>query len=123
MILVSGANGLVGANLVRALESGYPVPGGSRLRALVHQDPCALQGLDVELVQVESNNVAALQQVFMGAELVFHLAGAISRNGEISNQLVVGCTFQCWGYSVPVWFHSQPLGRPQAFWLASAVRN
>ena len=87
MIVVTGANGLVGANHVRALLSGYPLPGGSRLRALVLQDRRALQGLDVELVQVDSNNVAALQHVFIGAELVFHLAGAISLSMDSWNEV------------------------------------
>jgi uncharacterized protein YbjT (DUF2867 family) len=43
MIVVTGASGLVGANMVRALLAQ-----GLKVRALVHHDRRALQGLEVE---------------------------------------------------------------------------
>ncbi len=73
MIVVIGASGLVGGNLVRALLSqGRPV------RALVHHDHRALAGLDVETASADLNDPDSLEQVFRGARVVYHLASAIS---------------------------------------------
>ena len=73
MIVVIGASGLVGGNLVRALLSqGRPV------RALVHLDHRALAGLDVETASADLNDPDSLEQAFRGAQVVYHLASAIS---------------------------------------------
>ncbi len=73
MIVVTGASGLVGGNLVRALLSqGRPV------RALVHHDRRALDGLDVESTSANLNDPASLEQAFRGAQVVYHLASTIS---------------------------------------------
>ena len=67
MIVVTGASGLVGGNLVRALLSqGRPV------RALVHHDRRALDGLDVETASADLNDLASLEQAFRGAQVVYH---------------------------------------------------
>jgi dihydroflavonol-4-reductase len=73
MIVITGASGLVGGNLVRALlAQGRPV------RALVHHDRRALQGLDVETASADLTDPASLAQAFRGAQVVYHLAGSIS---------------------------------------------
>lgn len=73
MIVVTGASGHVGGNLVRALlAQSRPV------RALVHRDRRALDGLDVETVSADLTDLASLQQAFRGAEIVYHLASSIS---------------------------------------------
>jgi dihydroflavonol-4-reductase len=73
MIVVTGASGLVGGNLVSALLSqGRPV------RALVHHDRRALDGLDVETASADLNDPASLEQAFRGAQVVYHLASTIS---------------------------------------------
>ena len=73
MIVVTGASGLVGGNLVRALLSqGRPV------RALVHHDHRALEGLDAETASADLNDPAWLEQAFRGAQVVYHLASSIS---------------------------------------------
>ena len=73
MIVITGASGLVGGNLVRALlAQGRPV------RALVHHDRRALQGLDVETATADLADPASLEQAFRGAQVVYHLAGSIS---------------------------------------------
>ncbi len=73
MIVVTGASGLVGGNLVRLLLSqGRPV------RALVHHDRRALAGLDVETTSADLNDPASLEQAFRGAQVVYHLASTIS---------------------------------------------
>ncbi len=73
MIVVTGASGLVGGNLVRAmLSQERPV------RALVHHDRRALDGLDVETASADLNDPASLEQAFRGAQIVYHLASTIS---------------------------------------------
>jgi dihydroflavonol-4-reductase len=73
MIVVTGAAGHAGANLVRALTAqGRPV------RALVHLDRKALEGLDVEVVSGDICDPDSLLKAFEGAEVVYHLAACIS---------------------------------------------
>lgn len=71
--VVTGATGHIGANLVRAL-----VQRGDVVRAVVHLDTSALQGLDVELVSGDVCDPASLTRCFAGADVVYHLAGRIS---------------------------------------------
>jgi len=73
MIVVTGASGLVGGNLVRTLlAQDRPV------RALAHHDRCALDGLDVEIVHADLTAPTSLEQAFHGAQVVYHLASSIS---------------------------------------------
>lgn len=82
MIVITGASGLVGGNLVRALlAQGYPV------RALVHHDRRALEGLNVETISADLTDPASLQQAFAGAETVYHLASSISIRMDNWNEL------------------------------------
>lgn len=82
MILVTGASGLVGGNLVRALlEQGRPV------RALVHRDCRALAGLDVETVSADLTDPSSLGGAFRGVKVVYHLASSISINLENWDEL------------------------------------
>jgi dihydroflavonol-4-reductase len=72
-ILVTGAAGHVGANLVRVL-----LEKGEHVRALVHRDRRALAGLDVEMVEGDISIPASLEHAFAGAEVVYHAAAEIS---------------------------------------------
>lgn len=72
-VLVTGASGLVGASLVRALLAQ-----GRQVRALVHADRRALAGLDMEIAQADVRDLQALERAMAGVEVVYHLAGAIS---------------------------------------------
>jgi len=72
-IVVTGAAGHVGGNLVRALLAR-----GSHVRALVHRDRRTLEGLDVETVEGDLGDPASLCQAFHGAEVVYHTAARIS---------------------------------------------
>lgn len=73
MFVVTGASGLLGANLVRALLAE-----GRAVRALVHRDRRALEGLPVEIVPGDVRDPASLRRAFAGAEMVYHLAASIS---------------------------------------------
>ena len=72
-ILVTGATGHVGANLVRAL-----IERGSSVRALIHNDRRAIEGLDVEAVQGDVCQPESLDRAFKGADVVYHLAANLS---------------------------------------------
>lgn len=73
MIVVTGASGHVGGNLIRRLiDRGLPI------RATFHQDKRALEGLDVEIVRCDVQNLESLCKAFKDTEVVFHTAGYIS---------------------------------------------
>ena len=73
MIAITGASGLVGGNLVRALlAQKRPV------RALVHRDRRALDGLEVETISADLTDPVSLERAFEGAQVVYHLASSIS---------------------------------------------
>ena len=71
--LITGASGLVGANLVRVLLAQ-----GHTVRAMVHSDHRALDGVDVELVQGDVRDPASLVRACQGVDVVYHLVGLIS---------------------------------------------
>lgn len=71
--VVTGASGHVGGNLVRELLGR-----GRRVRAVIHTDRLALQGLDIETVEGDVTDGASMRRALDGAETVFHLAAHIS---------------------------------------------
>lgn len=72
-VLVTGANGHLGAALVRALlAAGRPV------RALVYRNDAALVGLDVERFQGDVRDPDALRRALSGCVAVHHLAAFVS---------------------------------------------
>jgi len=72
-VVVTGASGHIGINLVRAL-----VAEKRSVRAMAHHNHQVLEGLGVEIVQSDITDVASLSRAFEGAEVVYHLAGVIS---------------------------------------------
>lgn len=71
--VVTGATGHVGANLVRAL-----IAQGRSVRALVHIDRRAIEGLNIECVEGDVCDLDSLCLAFDGAEVVYHLTAHIS---------------------------------------------
>jgi dihydroflavonol-4-reductase len=72
-VVVTGASGHIGANLVSALTArGRPV------RCLVHVNTRPLDGLDVEFFRGDIHDVDSLYEAFRGADVVYHLAATIS---------------------------------------------
>ncbi|MEJ2556139.1 MAG: NAD-dependent epimerase/dehydratase family protein [Anaerolineae bacterium] len=71
--VVTGAAGHVGTNLVRAL-----LVRGQGVRALVHHDRRALEGLEVGIVPGDVGDLDSLRRAFTGADVVYHAAGYIS---------------------------------------------
>jgi dihydroflavonol-4-reductase len=77
MIVVTGASGHAGANLVRALlAQGHPI------RTLVHLDRRSVEGLDVEVIQGNICDLESLVKAFKNAEVVYHLAAYISISND-----------------------------------------
>ena len=72
-VLVTGASGLVGANMVRTL-----LQQGRNVCALVHEDCQALVGLEVETIRSDVRDPESLGRAMTGVEVVYHLAGSIS---------------------------------------------
>ena len=75
MIVVTGATGHIGNVLIRELLTR-----GERVRAVIppFEDTTPLEGLEVERVEGDVQNVDSLTQAFNGADVVYHLAGIIS---------------------------------------------
>jgi dihydroflavonol-4-reductase len=73
LTVVTGANGHVGNNLVRAL-----LHDGRRVRAFIHENTSSLQNLDVEIARGDVLDPDSIIAAFRGAETVYHLAGHIS---------------------------------------------
>jgi dihydroflavonol-4-reductase len=82
MIAITGASGLVGGNLARALLAQ-----GREVRALIHRDRRALEGLDLQLVQADVRDLDSLCSALEGAQVVYHLAGRISLEMDSWNEL------------------------------------
>jgi dihydroflavonol-4-reductase len=72
-VVVTGAAGHLGACLVRALHAR-----GQDVRALIHHDKRALDGVDVEVVPADVTDQDSLCCAFTGADIVYHAAAYIS---------------------------------------------
>ena len=70
---VTGASGHIGANLIRALCAQE-----RQVRALVHTDRRAFDGLDIEITPADVLDPDSLKKAFTQVEVVFHLAATIS---------------------------------------------
>jgi len=68
-VVVTGASGHIGANLVRTL-----IAQGRNVRALIHMDRRAIEGLDIKQVEGDVRDAHSLLSAFAGAEMVYHLA-------------------------------------------------
>ena len=81
-VVVTGASGHIGANLVRALLGQ-----GRRVRALVHKHTTGIDGLPVEMVRTDLLDRTTLEHACEGAGTVFHLAGKISIDGKAADDV------------------------------------
>ena len=81
-VVITGASGHIGGNLVRALLAQ-----NRRCRVLVHTDTRAIDGLDVERVHGNLLEPDSLVAAFDGAEQVFHLAAQISISGDLGGRV------------------------------------
>lgn len=85
--LVTGATGLLGSHLVRAL-----VARGDELRLLVRRDSdtAALEGIEYERVTGDITDRRAVRRAVKGAERVFHLAARSTLRSSRDSERVFG---------------------------------
>ena len=76
-VLVTGASGHIGGNLVRALLAQ-----GRTVRVLVHRDRGAIEGLPVEVANGDLLDATGLALACGDVRTVFHLAAAVSAGWE-----------------------------------------
>ncbi len=78
-VVVTGASGHLGANLVRTLLAR-----GEQVRVLVHRSSAALAEVEDRIERVEGSvcEPDSLGPAFAGAKRVYHLAGVISIDGD-----------------------------------------
>jgi dihydroflavonol-4-reductase len=76
-VLVTGASGHLGANLVRALLAQ-----GRAVRALIHHDRRGIEGLQVETVRGDVCDLDSLQRACAGVEVAYHAAARIALWGD-----------------------------------------
>ena len=81
-VLITGASGHIGANLVRAL-----IEKKQATRCLVHTNTKAIEGLQTEKVHGDICDVESLCRAFEGIDTVYHLAANISLNLDSWKQL------------------------------------
>ena len=72
-VVVTGASGHIGTNLMRAL-----IHDGRPTRSLVHLHHRSIDGLDTEIVPGDICDRASLGSAFQGVDVVYHLAACIS---------------------------------------------
>ncbi len=72
-VVITGAGGHIGANLVRAL-----IAQKRPTRCLVHVHNQAISELETEIVQGDVRDIDSLCGAFEGADVVYHLAACIS---------------------------------------------
>lgn len=72
-VVVTGATGHIGANLVRAL-----LQRGEKVRVTVRDDTRAIEGVDVERVPADVLDRESLVKAFKEARVVYHLAAYVS---------------------------------------------
>jgi len=72
-VVITGAGGHIGANLVRAL-----VEQNRTTRCLVHVHNEAVRGLATEVITGDVRDIDSLCRAFEGADVVYHLAACIS---------------------------------------------
>jgi dihydroflavonol-4-reductase len=81
-VVVTGASGHLGANLVRSLLAQQ-----RRVRVLIRGKAKALEGLAVERATGDVLDPASIARSFAGAETVFHLAGKVSTGCELATEV------------------------------------
>lgn len=85
MVAVTGANGHLGANLVRALVARQRT-----VRALTFGSPHdSLDGVNVDRVEGDIRDAAFVRQALAGARVVYHLAAIIAQHAPASDCMSV----------------------------------
>ncbi len=114
VVVVTGANGFLGAHLVRALLNR-----GIAVRAVVRPqaNTSVLEGLDVDLRRGDLTDMAFMREVLRGADALFHLAAVYSQRPEdvglmyrINVGVVRALLKLAWDLGVPRIVHTSTIG-------------
>lgn len=86
-ILITGATGYIGAQLLLALLGRFGGKVRCRVTVRSGSDTAFLDGLPVEPVMADLHNPVEVIEAVRGAETVFHCAGLIAYTGNYRNRL------------------------------------
>jgi len=86
-IVITGATGYIGSQVVLALLSRFSGEINCRVIARKSSDCSFLKGLPVEIVNADILDPLALHEAFRGADTVFHCAGLIAYTKSFRNAL------------------------------------
>ncbi len=86
-LVITGATGYIGSQVVLALLSRYAGEVKCRVIARNSSDCSFLKGLPVDIVRADILDPLALNEAFKGVETVFHCAGLISSTRNFRNAL------------------------------------
>ena len=77
-IVVTGAGGFLGGNLVREL-----LKQGHTVRAVIRKRTSGIDGLSVETVTGDVRDIDSLHKAFSGMDAIFHCAAVVSIQGSL----------------------------------------
>ncbi len=80
--VITGGKGYVGFALVKELEAR-----GEKMRLLLRTDSSCFDGIECEKFMGDITNPEQLEQVFIGAETVYHIAGIVDISGTKDKQV------------------------------------
>lgn len=83
MILITGATGLLGCQLVELLKNS-----GEKIRALYHHAMPAIQHPSIEWRQVDCLNVHEVEEAMQGIRWVYHCAAMVSYDPRYHQQML-----------------------------------
>lgn len=83
MILITGATGLLGSQLIELLTNS-----GEKIRAIYHHTPPNVQHACIEWMQVDCLHIAEVEMAMQGIRRVYHCAAMVSYDPKFHQQML-----------------------------------